>query len=82
MASTTVNVSFPASLLQAMDRLARREARSRSELLREAARGYLERKRRWARLFAGWRGVARRAGVTPQAMEQTMVEVRTARRAA
>jgi len=46
MQTTTVNISFQGSLLSEIDRLAQAESRSRSELLREAARLYIDRKRR------------------------------------
>jgi metal-responsive CopG/Arc/MetJ family transcriptional regulator len=42
MHSATVNISFSKKLLKQMDRVAKEEARSRSELLREAARRYVE----------------------------------------
>ena len=50
--TTTVNVSFQRELLAEIDAEAKREARSRSELLREAARMYVQRQRRWESLFA------------------------------
>ncbi len=52
MSTTTVNISFQKSLLSDIDKTARKESRTRSELLREAARMYIERKRRWDRIFA------------------------------
>ena len=64
MAAMTVNVSFQAELLADIDAEARREARSRSELLREAARLYVERQRRWGSVFALGDGIVRRAGLT------------------
>ena len=48
----TVNVSFQDDLLNAIDNVAKEEARTRSELLREAARMYIERKRRWEEIFS------------------------------
>ena len=42
MSNVTVNISFQDSLLCDIDRVARAEARSRSELLREAARAYIQ----------------------------------------
>jgi metal-responsive CopG/Arc/MetJ family transcriptional regulator len=51
MAVVTVNVSFQPELLAAIDAEATREARNRSDLLREAARLYIERQRRWADVF-------------------------------
>jgi len=52
MKSSTVNISFNDELLQQIDQVARQEARSRSEFIREAARSYLERKQRWNQIFA------------------------------
>ena len=51
MKSSTVNISFKDDLLKKIDQVAREESRSRSELIREAARGYIERKRRWKQIF-------------------------------
>ena len=48
----TVNVSFHDDLLNAIDNVAKEETRTRSELLREAARLYIERKRRWEAIFS------------------------------
>ena len=52
MGTVTVNISFQDKLLANIDRIAKRESRSRSELLREAARIYIERKKRWNQIFA------------------------------
>jgi metal-responsive CopG/Arc/MetJ family transcriptional regulator len=51
MKSSTVNISFNDDLLRKIDQVAREESRSRSELIREAARSYIERKRRWKQIF-------------------------------
>ena len=51
MSTTTVNISFKDSLLTDIDEVAKQESRSRSELLREAARMYIARKRRWDKIF-------------------------------
>ena len=51
MKSSSVNISFNNGLLRKIDQVAREESRSRSELIREAARSYIERKRRWKRIF-------------------------------
>ena len=50
--TSTVNISFRKDLLAEIDEVARTESRTRSELLREAARMYIERKRRWNTHFA------------------------------
>ena len=52
MALATVNISFNEDLLQQIDQLAKNEARTRSELVREAARIYIERKKKWESIFA------------------------------
>jgi metal-responsive CopG/Arc/MetJ family transcriptional regulator len=52
MKSSTVNISFNDELLKRIDRVAQQESRSRSELIREAARAYIERKNKWNQLFA------------------------------
>jgi len=51
VSGSTVNISFQEELLGQIDDVARSESRSRSELIREAARLYLERKRKWQGLF-------------------------------
>ena len=51
MSTTTVNISFKDSLLTDIDKVAKQESRSRSELLREADRMYIARKRRWDKIF-------------------------------
>jgi CopG family transcriptional regulator / antitoxin EndoAI len=51
MKTGTVNISFQEALLRQIDETAREESRSRSELIREAARMYIERKKRWKDIF-------------------------------
>ena len=51
MKSITVNISFNDKLLEQIDKVAREESRSRSELIREAARSYIDRKRKWNQIF-------------------------------
>lgn len=65
MSNVTVNISFQDVLLRDIDRVARSEARSRSELLREAAREYIRRSERWAGIFAAGRQLARQKGLRP-----------------
>jgi len=52
MATSTVNISFQEGLLSQIDEIAQSESRSRSELIREAARLYIEKKLRWENVFA------------------------------
>lgn len=52
MKTVTVNLAFQDTLLSQIDAEAKRESRSRSELLREAARQYMQRQHRWDQVFA------------------------------
>ena len=69
MNTTTVNISFQGSLLAEIDRVAETESRSRSELLREAARSYIVRKRRWDDIFRYGKAIAVRGRLTEKDVE-------------
>lgn len=66
MKISTVNISFQKDLLDRIDQVAREESRSRSELIREAARTYIERKKRWKDIFTFGRGQANKLGLTEE----------------
>jgi predicted transcriptional regulator len=65
MSTVTVNISFQDALLRDIDRVAHGEARSRSELLREAAREYIRRRERWVGIFSTGQTLARQKGLKP-----------------
>ena len=77
MSAVTVNISFESKLLNEIDRVAKEEARSRSDFVREAARAYIERRERWAGLLALGRDRAKTRGLTP---EDVAGEIRAWRR--
>jgi CopG family transcriptional regulator / antitoxin EndoAI len=52
MKASTVNISFNSDLLTEIDRVAEKESRARSELIREAARMYISRKKQWEKIFS------------------------------
>ena len=52
MKTATVNISFQKDLLEQIDDVAKEESRSRSGLIRETARLYIERKKKWKDIFA------------------------------
>jgi len=64
MSNVTVNISFQDQLLAEIDAEAARESRSRSELLREAARLYVRRQKQWSDLFALGDQQVARGGLT------------------
>ena len=66
MSTCTVNIAFQKELLQQIDEMARQESRSRSEFLREAARAYIQRKKRWADIFSMGRMIAEDRGLVPE----------------
>jgi CopG family transcriptional regulator/antitoxin EndoAI len=51
MATQTFNIALPNDLIQRVDRIAKKEYRNRSELIREALRIYLEDKTEWEETF-------------------------------
>jgi predicted transcriptional regulator len=61
--SQTFTVSLPRDLAEEVDRVARAENRTRSELVREAFRQYVQRRRRWAAIFKYGEEAGERAGV-------------------
>ncbi len=76
MAVSTVNISFQEDLLQQIDKIAQNEARSRSELIREAARMYIEKKQRWQSIFSYGESIAPKLAVLE---EDIMKEIKSAR---
>jgi len=64
MALSTVNISFNTEILRQIDEIAKNEARTRSELIREAARMYIERKRKWESIFSYGENLASKYGFT------------------
>lgn len=65
MSTSTVNIAFQTELLREIDAVANEESRSRSDFLREAARAYIQRKRRWAGIFAMGRTLAEARRLVP-----------------
>jgi len=51
MKTSTVNIAFKDQLLKDIDEVAKKESRSRSELIREAARMYIDKKNKWDSIF-------------------------------
>ena len=77
---STVNISFNPKLLKEIDKVAQEESRSRSELIREAARSYIERKRRWAQIFELGTGAAKARGLSPEDIDSEIAAYRREKR--
>lgn len=66
MSANTVNISFQSKLLKQIDSIAKEESRSRSELIRESARMYIERKNRWKSIFSLGENIQAQNAITEQ----------------
>ena len=63
MNTQIINISLPKELLEEIDKRAQQESRSRSELLREAARVYLRRISSWDEIYKLGRKTAKKFGI-------------------
>jgi CopG family transcriptional regulator/antitoxin EndoAI len=72
------SLSLPPKLLRAAERLARREGRTKSELLREALRRYLA-DSRWRELQEFGRSQALKLGIEESDVERLVAEYRAGR---
>ena len=81
METTTINISFKKDLLKKIDKIARDEARSRSELIREAARAYIERKYRWDAIFEFGGKQVSELGLSPEDVPAEIGKYRKRQRA-
>ena len=80
MKTGTVNISFQEGLLRQIDETAQEESRSRSELIREAARIYIERKKRWKDIFAFGEKQVKRLRLTESDVESEIGLYRRSKR--
>jgi len=76
--SKVTSLSLPPKLLREAERLARREGRTKSELLREALRRYLA-DSRWRELQEFGRSQSRKLGIKQPDVERLLQEYRTER---
>jgi len=78
MAVATVNISFNAEILRQIDEVAQSEARTRSELIREAARIYIERKKMWESIFSYGKSLSKKYGFTENDVNNEISKYRKA----
>lgn len=80
--TTPISVSLPTDLLRETQRVAKEEARTRSELIRHALQQYLA-TRRWQRLRQWGTETAERLGLKSEAdLQRLLDEVRSGKRKA
>ena len=80
MKTGIVNISFQEGLLRQIDETVREESRSRSELIREAARMYIERKKRWKDIFVFGEKQVRRLRLSERDVESAIGAYRRSKR--
>ena len=51
MNTQTLNIALPEDLIKKVDKLAKKEFRNRSDLIREALRSYIKNSEKWEELF-------------------------------
>ena len=76
MAVSTVNISFNDDLLVLIDQIAKNESRTRSELIREAARIYIERKKKWESIFSYGQNLAKKYKFTEDDLHKEIANYR------
>ena len=76
MAVATVNISFQEDLLEQIDKIAQNEARTRSELIREAARTYIEKKKKWESIFAYGENLSSKYKFTEEDINKEIIKYR------
>ena len=81
MALATVNISFNSDILRQIDEVAKSEARTRSELIREAARIYIERKKKWESIFAYGESISSKYGFAAEDINEEIEKYRAEKKA-
>lgn len=71
----TITVSLPPDMMEIVDYLAKKERRTKSELLREALRRYAD-EQEWKDLIKYAQGQAKRKGITKEQVEDIIDAIR------
>lgn len=77
MDAQVINISLPNKLLKLADQVAEKEARTRSELFREAIRNYILRRIQWDELFAYGKKAAKKAKFSEQDVNKIIADYRS-----
>lgn len=63
MQTQTLNIALPKELVKKIDKVANKEYRNRSELIREALRVYLSKIEKWDKILTVGKEYGRKAGI-------------------
>ena len=66
MAVQTLNIALPTALVRKVDKVAKKEYRNRSELIREALRIYLQDKEELKQIYAAGEKAMKEMGITSE----------------
>lgn len=72
----TITISLPPDMAEQVEKVRREEGRTKSELLREALRQYLQ-ERQWRRITTYGQKRAKELGIIPEDVERLVDEYRT-----
>lgn len=75
----TFTISLPPKVAREVDKIARSEGRTRSELFREALRQYVDRKARWERVFSLGQEIAGSKNLTEDEVARIVEDERRSR---
>lgn len=76
MATQIINISLPSDLLKSADKLAKKESRTRSELIREALRAYVRELSAWEEIFEYGKKQAKKLGIKQKDIPRLIDEYR------
>jgi len=79
MQTQTINLSIPKPLLMMINKQAKAEARTKSGLIQEAVRSYLNRQSAWNDIFTYGQKQAKKLKIKASQVEQLVDEVRQGR---
>lgn len=79
MQTQTINLSIPKPLLAMINQQAKAEARTKSGLIQEAVRSYLNRQNAWNDIFAIGRRQAKKLKIRPSQLEKIIDDYRQGR---
>lgn len=76
MQTQTINLSIPKPLLMMINQQAKVEARTKSGLIQEAVRSYLNRQNAWNEIFSVGRRQAKKLKIKPSQLEKIIDDYR------
>jgi metal-responsive CopG/Arc/MetJ family transcriptional regulator len=70
MNETVISVSLEKEVLEGTDKMAKKENRTRSEVIEDDTIIDLESEKEWARRYAYWEGIGKKYGITEEVIAE------------